>query len=87
MNTLVRRGLLVLGFSALVGVAMVPLGESGWAEGIRAEQAKQRSEARDGANPQPHVAVRLLAPLVKETLLMGIPAMSVVLLSMVARRR
>ena len=55
MSTFVRRGLIVLGFSTIVGVAFVPLGDSGWADGIRAEQAEPKREATQSREEPPLV--------------------------------
>lgn len=85
MSTLVKRGLLVLGFSTLVGVAFIPLGDTGWAEGIRAEQGEQRTDA-PASGGEPPLAIRVFAPIVKETLLIGFPAVLVILLVAGIRR-
>ena len=92
MKTLIQRGLIVLGVSTLVGLAFLPLSESGLADRMRAKQAErraawQRSDAPKRPRPEPpSPLVRVGGSLAKEALLLGGPAGVVVLLAFGARR-
>ena len=88
MNTLLRRGLVILGVSTLRGAAFVPLGDSDWAEGVRAERAAKHGDtSKSESAPPPSLSVvRIVAPVVKEAVLMGVPAGLIILLTMGIRR-
>lgn len=86
MNTPLRRGLIIVGVSTLVGVAFTPLGDSDWASGIRTGRVEQPAQDPDHEPTAPSRALRIVAPVVKEVVLMGVPAGLVILLSMGVRR-
>lgn len=84
MNTALRRGFVIVGFSMLLGAAFVPLGASDWAEGVRRRHAAAGDEGESSSRPLS--VVRMVAPVVKETVLMGVPAALVVLVATGIRR-
>lgn len=92
MNTLLRRFAIVLGVSVLFSLAFLPLGSTERAVQHREKRAEQRAARLRGDGPKkpprdpPSVVGRIAGPLVKETVLMGLPAGLVVLLAFGARR-
>ncbi len=87
MNTLLRRFAIVLGISVLFSLAIVPLGSTERAVEHRHKRAEQRAARQRGEGPEkaprepPSVVGRIVGPLIKETVLMGVPAGLVVLLA------
>ncbi len=93
MKVWLRRGLLVLALSTVVSAVFLPLGQTDWAHSVRAKRAAQREARRSGDGGQarerrepPPALLRIVGPVLKETVLMGVPATMVVLLSFAARR-
>ncbi len=87
MKTL-SRILIVLLISVIVGLAMLPLAQTGWAETMRISQPEQASVGRpEGAKMRP-AGVGLIAGLFRSTLFMLIPgSITLGILNAVRRRR
>lgn len=92
MNTLLRRFAVVLGFSVLASLLFLPLGSTDRAAAHRQKRAAQREARQRGEGPEkpprqpPSRLGRIAGPLVKETVLIGVPAGLVVLLALGLRR-
>jgi LPXTG-motif cell wall-anchored protein len=82
----VRRALLLLAAATLVWAAAQPLARTEWAERVRqtGEVASRRRREREDRSP----AVRRVLPLVKDFVIMGIPALITLgALALLRRRR
>ena len=92
MNTLLRRFALVLGVSVLASLVFLPLGATDRAVAHRQKRAEQRAARQRREGPKkpprepPSLLGRIAGPLIKETLLIGVPAGLVVLLAFGVRR-
>ena len=79
-NSVVGPLLLIALVAGLISVALPPLAETGWAEGIRASLG-----ARGEREELPSRLFMTVAPFIKEAVLIGIPALATLAALRIAR--
>ncbi|MEM6292857.1 MAG: hypothetical protein AAGA54_16400 [Myxococcota bacterium] len=76
MSVIVRRTVWVTLLSGAVGLAMLPMAQTQWAEDTRASASRGHGEGA-GEGEAPPRAMMLVLPFVKVGVLMGVPALVV----------
>lgn len=87
MNRLARRTAWVTVVSAVLGLAMLPLAQTEWADANRPSASGEHdSEPREEGGDAPPRLLMLVLPFVKVGILMGVPALFVLGASAGVRR-